>query len=273
MVAPQTSLGHHALRALVVAAIAFAWASLFTFPPLTRIVELVVDGLRPHLPGVTGWSGWEHVLASTIKVLVAGALLALVGVALHGPTRAGMLPPTSTGGRLTVVAVVFTLGVRAVAGWDVIAARISHAADRPEPWLWLGADAALIVVEQLVAQGAVLTLALPFGLPAVDERRRVGLPGLRFLAGLGVGALENPRLPGPRTLLAVPAEAWPAIAAQGLVFTVLGYLPHGAPSPAAFLGGVAAGWLTARTGSLWPALLVGLTTSHVPLAAVALWTH
>jgi len=266
------SLTPYAVRAVVVAGVVLVWASLFTFPPLVRLAATGTQALQPLLPAVVGWPGWDHVLASSVKVAAAGALLAAVPVVLHGPARAGLLPPTPTGARLTLVAFFFAAAATVAGAWGVVGARVAHAVERPQPWTWLGVDAVLIAAEHLLAQGGVLALALPFGLPVVDERRRVGLPGLRFLAGLGVGGLENARLAGPSTFLAVPVEAWPAIGAQAVVFTLVDYVPVAGSPWLALVGGLAAGWLAARTGSLWPAVLVRLATSHVPVAAFAIFT-
>jgi len=273
LVAPQTSLNHLAVRAAFVAVLGLVWASLFTYEPFGVVVAAVVDAARPRLPQLVGWSGWQHVLAPTAAVLGFALALLAFAVALHGPSRAGLAPPTPTGARLTWVALLVAAIVEVACAWGLVGARVDLAVARPMPWLWLGVDAALLVGEHFVAQGAVLALALPFGLPDADERRRTGLPGLRFLAGLGMGPVQDPRLPGPRTWLAVPVDAWPAIVAQAVVFALLRYVPVEAPLWMAVVGGVGAGWLTARTGSVWPAVIVRLATSHVPVAVVALVLH
>lgn len=270
MVAPQTSLTHLTVRAVVVAGVALVWASLFTFEPLRVVVDAVVDVVRPRLPGLVRWPGWEHVLAPSALVVVFSLVLAVLAVAVHGPVAAGVSPPTPTGVRLTWVALLLAAAGQVALGWGLVAGRVELAIARPMPWQWLSADVALIVSEHIVAQCAVFALALPFGIPPVDERRRTGLPGLRFLAGLGIGALQDARLAGPRTFLAVPVEVWPAIGAQAVVFSLLAYVPLTAPVWLALVGGLAAGWLTARTGSLWPALFVRLATSHIFFAAAAL---
>jgi hypothetical protein len=270
LVAPQTSLSHLAVRAVFVAVVVFVWASLFTFEPLGVVVELVVDAARPRLPQLVGWSGWQHVHAPSVAVVVFALALALLATAVHGPSRAGLALPTPTGARLTWVALLLAGVVEVVFAWGLVGSRVEHALARPMPWQWLGLDAALTVAEHLVAQGAVLALALPFGLPETDERRRVGLTGLRFLAGLGMGPLQDPRLPGPRTWLAVPVDAWPAIVVQALVFAVVCYVPNDGPPALSVVAALGAGWLTVRTGSLWPAVLLRLATSHVPIAAVSL---
>jgi hypothetical protein len=273
VVAPQTSFSHLAVRAGIVAVAGLLWASLFTYAPLQVVVAAVVAAAHPWFPGLIGWAGWEHVMAPSAAVV--GFALALLGlaVALYGPQQAGLAPPTPTGARLTWVALLAAAMGEVALSWDLVAARVDLVVARPMPWQWLGVDTALVVAEHLVAQGAVLALALPFGLPAVDERRRTGLPGLRFLAGLGMGRLHDARLPGPRTVLAIPVDAWPAIVAQAIVFSLLSYVPVEAPVWLSMLGGVGAGWLTVRTGSLWPAVAVRVLTSYVPVAFVALALH
>jgi hypothetical protein len=251
------------VRAVVVAVVGGVWASLFTCAPLAAIVDAVVATLQPHLPGLLGWGGWDHVLATPAKVVAAGVMLAFVPVALHGPARAGLRLPTPTGMRLTVVGFLVVAVVEVVFGWQAGTLAVADAVDRPAPWMWLGVDVSLMAAELLVAQVGVLALALPLGLPDIDERRRLGLPGFRSLAGLGVGPLENARLPGPATFLAVPVEAWPAIGAQAVVYAVVAYVPVGLPVVMAVGGGVAAGWLTVRTGSVWPALVARVAASHV----------
>jgi membrane protease YdiL (CAAX protease family) len=77
-------------------------------------------------------------------------------------------------------------------------------------------------------------------------------------------------LPGPRTFLAIPIEAWPAVVVQAVVFASLRYLPVDAPLEAALVGGIAAGWITVRTGSVWPAVFVRLTTSHLVFVGLQL---
>ncbi len=269
MPAPQSSLSALAARSTVVAVLALVWASLFTFAPLMAVVDAVVVVAAARLPTLAGWSGWTHVLTPSICIVAFAIVLFLGAVALLGPHRAGLAPPTPTGVRLSLVAVVLAAACQGSVASDVVAARVNQALERPAPGLWLGIDAALMVAEHLIAQGAVLSLALPFGLPLVDERRRLGLPGFRALAGLGLGFLKDSRLPGPRTFLTIPVEALPAIMAQAVVFALTCYVPAPSFLPLAFVGGVAAGWLTVRTGSIVPVVLVRLLTSHVPLALVA----
>jgi hypothetical protein len=268
--APETSLTRHAVRAGLLGALAWVWVALFSFPPLAFVLEAVAAACAAQFPVAAAWSGWEHPLAGAARLGIAVLFVVLLAVGVHGPARTGLLAPTTTGWRLTLLAGGVAAAWQAWLGWEVGVARVDIGLGRPDPWLWLAVDAVLLVVEQVYATGAVLALALPLGLPPVDERRRRGLPGLPWLAGLGVGPLQDPRIYGPRTLLAIPVEAWPAILVQAALLASWHVLPVDGDPALALLGGVAAGWLAVRTGSVWPAVVVRLVTSHLAFVAVSL---
>jgi membrane protease YdiL (CAAX protease family) len=66
----------------------------------------------------------------------------------------------------------------------------------------------------------------------------------------------------------VPAAAWPAIVGQGLVFGCIHFTKAPSELLSAFPGGVSVGWLTVRTGSIWPAAALHLGTGAVVLATM-----
>jgi hypothetical protein len=266
---PETSLSHHAVRAAWIGAVAWTWVGLFSVPALVAQVHGLVARASVYLPNIVAWEGWDEPLIGPVKVVAAVLVVVVVALGVHGARRTGLLGPTTTGWRLTALAVAVAAFLQAWLGAELSIERVDIGVGRPDPWVWLAVDAVLVVAE-LVLATAVLALALPFGLPPVDERRRTGLPGMPWLAGLGVGGLQDARLAGPRTLFAVPLETWPAIFVQAVVFATLQTLPVDAPVGASVAGGIAGGWLTVRTGSIWPAVVVRLVTSHLGFVVVRL---
>jgi hypothetical protein len=268
--APQTSLSRYAVRAVLAAGLVVVAASLFVQPRLRLLVDECVAQLEPFAPRLVQWAGWDDPFAWPLRHLAVAAVLALVAVLLDGPRRTGLLSPNTMGWRLCVVATIVT-----ALGWFAFghAGADQHVLDvveRPFPWQWLAADVALTVAEVVLAHGVVSVFALPFGLPEVDERRRIGVLGLRFLAAFGAGRFENSRLPGPRTVLAIPVETWPAVVAEGAVVALLAWTPSSCGPVAAFLGGVAGAWMTVRCRSVWPVVVVRLVVSPLPFIAFAL---
>lgn len=128
------------------------------------------------------------------------------------------------------------------------------------------ANAITIFTEHLWIEGVVLGLAL---LPGLVERVRAeqGCARVGRFARFGLGYPES----GPRTVsawLGVPPEAWPAIAAQGALF----FLGHFTKDPfevaTSLPGGLAVGWLSLRTRSFLPAMVLHLVTGAVVICTM-----
>jgi hypothetical protein len=251
------------VRTSAVIAAALAWTSLFWFVPARQafpFVHAAADAIHGAIRTMTGLRApWVWVVKS---YLLAGVVVLAVA-AVRGRHRTGLGLPSSTGLRLFAVAVVVGLPFQVALGLDDSVARYYRSFFGARGAEWIVANALVMLVEHAFIEGAVLSLALPAGLPAVDERPRRGLPGLPFLGSLGVGPLVDPQAPGPRTFLAVPTEAWPAIVGQGLVFGCIHFTKAPSELVTAFPGGIAVGWVTVRTGSVWPAALLHLVTGAV----------
>jgi hypothetical protein len=257
-------------RAAVVVVVALAWASLFWFVPPQRafpFVDAAADAVHDAIRALTGlkrpwlWVAKGWLMAGVVVVVVA---------ALHGGRRTGLSLPTSTGVRLLATALVVALPFQIALGLDPAVARYYRSFFGAHGGSWIAANGLVMLVEHMFIEGAVLSMALPAGLPAVDERPRRGFFGLPALGSLGLGRLVDETAPGPRTFLAVPVEAWPAIVGQGLVFGCIHFSKAPSELVTAFPGGIAVGWLTVRTGSVWPAATLHLVTGAVVVATLAL---
>ncbi len=130
------------------------------------------------------------------------------------------------------------------------------------------ANAITIVTEHLWIEGVVLGLAL---LPGLVERVRAdeGCARQGRLARFGLGyPVGGPRTPS--AWLGVPREAWPAIVAQGALF----FLGHFSKDPgevaSSLPGGLAVGWLSLRTRSFIPAMVLHLITGAVVVGTMAI---
>jgi hypothetical protein len=172
--------------------------------------------------------------------------------------------------RLLVTALVVALPFQIALGLDPAVARYYRMLFGAQGAAWIVANGLVMLVEHLFIEGAVLALALPHGLPDVDERPRRGLFGWRALGALGLGPVVDATAPGPCTFLAVPVDAWPALVAQGIVFGCIHFTKAPSELGGAFPGGVAVGWLTVRTGSVWPAATLHLVTGGVVVATLML---
>lgn len=260
-------------RAVVVVVVALAWASLFWFVPPQRafpVVDHAADAVQDVVRAVTGlqrpwlWVAKSWLLAGVVVVAVA---------ALHGSRRTGLALPSTTGLRLLAAALVVALPFQVALGLDPAVARYYRTFFGDHGASWIAANGLVMLVEHMFIEGAVLSLALPAGLPDVDERPRRGLLGRfgrRFFGALGLGRLDDETAPGPRTFLAVPVDAWPAIVGQGLVFGCIHFSKAPSELLTAFPGGVAVGWITVRTGSVWPAATLHLVTGAVVVATLTL---
>ena len=261
-------------RAAVVVVVALAWASLFWFVPPQRASSFVHDAADAVNDGVRALTGlrrpWLWVAKSW---LMAGVVVAIVAV-VHGGRRAGLALPSRTGLRLLAAALLVALPFQIALGLDPAVARYYRTFFGAHGAEWVAANGLVMLVEHMFIEGAVLSLALPAGLPEVDERPRRGLFGWRALGALGIGPVVDApgasASPGGRTFLAVPGEAWPAIVGQGLVFGCIHFTKAPSELVTAFPGGVAVGWLTVRTGSVWPAATLHLVTGAVVVATLTL---
>jgi hypothetical protein len=257
-------------RAAFVVVLALAWTSLFWFLPPQRMVPSLgaaSNAMSAAIVAVTGLAKpWPWVVKSW---LLAGVVV-VVAARLRGGRRTGLGLPSGVGLRLTLVALLVALPVQVALGMDPAMPAYYRAFFGDRGASWIAANAAVMVVEHMFIEGAVLALALPGGLPDVDERARRGLFGLRALGRVGLGRLVDVGAPGPRTWLGVPAVAWPAIVGQGLVFGCIHFTKAPSELVSAFPGGVAVGWLTVRTGSVWPAAALHLGTGAVVLATMTL---
>lgn len=127
------------------------------------------------------------------------------------------------------------------------------------------ANALVIVVEHALIEGVLLTLALPkqHAWDAADPVRT------GRLAWLGFGFVDGE----PRNLstwIGIPAEAWPALIAQALVFGLVHLGKDMGELVTAFPGGLGLGLLTYRIRSVWPSVMLHLGTGAVILATIAL---
>ncbi|MBM4280406.1 MAG: CPBP family intramembrane metalloprotease [Deltaproteobacteria bacterium] len=250
-------------RVVVVVALALAWTSLFWFVPPQRafpVVDAAADAVSDAVRAATGLRApWLWVAKST---LLAGGVVVVVAL-WQGRHRTGLALPAGPGLGLFAVAVVVALPFQIALGLDDAVARYYRSFFGPRGHEWIVANAVVMLVEHAFIEGVVLSLALSGGLPPVDERPRRGLRGLPWLGALGLGPLVDPTRAGPRTLLAVPIDAWPALIGQGFVFGCIHFTKAPSELVTAFPGGVAVGWLTVRTGSIWPAALLHLVTGAV----------
>jgi hypothetical protein len=257
-------------RAALVVAVALAWASLFWFlppqkawPALQRASEaigaMIVEASGLRRPWVWVVKSW----------LLAGVVVAATA-RWHGGRRTGLLRPSAAGMRLTLLCLLVALPAQIALGLDPAMPAYYRAFFGDRGSSWIAANALVMVVEHMFIEGAVLALALPAGLPDVDERPRRGFFGWRALGAAGLGPLVDPAAPGPRTWLGIPVEAWPAVVGQGLVFGCIHFTKAPSELVSAFPGGVAVGWLTVRTGSVWPAATLHLGTGAVVLGTMLL---
>lgn len=252
------------LRAGLVGLVAFFWVTLFWFRPARRwpgwdTWRTFLHATIHELTGVGGAGAW--MIRSVFFVLLAVVLTKLL---LKRPLLLGLPDLRSAPMRLVGVALLVALPVQlalgAMPGMHASYAKLFGDAGPT----WIAANALNIVFEHMFVEGVVLGAALPLGVLALAEPARVG----RF-ASIGLGFPEA----GPRTLsswLGVAPAAWPAILAQGLIF----FLNHFTKNPfeiaTSLPGGIAVGWLTLRTRSFWPGMLLHLVTGAVVLGTIAL---
>ncbi len=268
------SLPRLVARAAVVVLVALAWASLFWFVPPQRALPFVGDAAAAVTAAIAAATGWERPWLWVAKGWLMGGVAVVVVAALHGRRRTGLALPSRAGLRLLGAALLVALPFQIALGLDPAVARyyaVFYGARGAE---WIVANGLVMLVEHMFIEGAVLAMALPAGLPEVDERSRRGLFGWRALGALGIGRLveppDAPAASGPRTFLAMPVEAWPAIVGQGIVFGCVHFTKAPSELVTAFPGGVAVGWLTVRTGSVWPAATLHLVTGAVVLLTLTL---
>lgn len=260
-------MGRAWLRALVVLVPTTAWASL-SFIGLAKQWPLVGEVWRfsrfafDEL-GVSPAMGWA----------CKGALFTALGIAvlrlfIRRPFLLHALRLDPSMWRLLLLALLVALPVQVALG---LSPGMQHFYRR---FFEVGgaervlANAITIVAEHLWIEGVVLGLAL---LPGLVERMRDDERGPRTgrLARFGLGFPAA----GPRTVsawLGVPREAWPAIVAQGALF-FLGHFTKDPGEVASSLpGGLAVGWLSLRTRSFVPAMVLHLITGAVVLGTMAL---
>jgi hypothetical protein len=260
---PPRSLMSQSVRAVVVAAASLGWLSLFWFVPPRRAFPAVREAaeiLPRLLRETTGLRApWIWVLKSW---LLAGVVVLVVAL-VRGRRGTGLGLPNATGLRLVAAALLVALPFQVALGLDPQVAHYYRQFLGPRAGAWIVANVLVMIIEHLFVEGAVLALALPDGFPRPDERPRRGLGPWRALGRLGLGRLCDPGAQGPRTFWAIPVETWPAVVATAVVFGCIHFTKAPSELVTAFPGGLAVGWLTARTGSVWPAALMHLITSAV----------
>jgi len=256
------------VRAVIVVAAALAWTSLFWFLPLQRSLAPLGQASQAITSAIAAATGLAKPWTWVVKSWLLAGVVVVVAARRRGGRRVGLALPTGTGMRLTLLALIVALPLQVLLGLDPAMPAFYRAFFGEKGASWVAANALVLVVEHMFIEGAVLALALPAGLPDVDQRPRRGLLGLGALGALGLGPLVDPSAPGPRTWLGVPREAWPAIVGQGLVFGCIHFTKAPSELVSAFPGGLAVGWLTVRTGSIWPAASLHLGTGAVVLATM-----
>jgi hypothetical protein len=249
-----------------------AWSTFMWFQPARRWpVVGVVRGTFREL--AAGWGLGDHYAwAARVAVFTPLGIL-LASLLVWRPPRAFILhggaPPTAMRrllGLALIVALPFQIALGAAPGMHHFYRRFFE----DQALSHLMANALTIAAEHLWIEGAMLGLALPVGLlvaTPVDE------PRVGRLARFGLGFPERAAAASQRTVsawLGVPPLAWPAILAQGLLFFLIHVHKHPGELATSLPGGIAVGWLTLRTRSFVPAMVLHFVTGGVVLLTMTL---
>lgn len=268
----QVPLARAAARASAALLLFGAWSTFMWFHPARRwpVVGAVRGAFREL---ASSWGLGDHYAwAARVAVFTPlGLLLASLLVRRH-PREfilgGSVLPATMWRllGLSLVVALPFQIALGASPGMHHYYRRffqddgLSH----------LMANALTIAAEHLWIEGAMLGLALPIGLLAATP---VDVPRQGRLARFGLGFPSDAADASSRSLsawLGVPSLAWPALVAQGVLFFLIHFHKHPGELATALPGGIAVGWLTLRTRSFLPAMVLHFVTAVVVLLTMLL---